>query len=128
MKTVAAAILALFLVSAALAGWRMLSRSNMLMIGGQYTVPAGEVVHGNLRAFFAQLQIADGARVDGKIPAVSSTLDLAGSVGGSVLALGSDVTVRTTAQLAEAPRNLSGIPYVILLPGMLRTGFAQAAR
>ncbi len=128
MKTVAAAILLLFFTSAALTGWRILSRSDTLVVGGQYTLPAGRVIHSNLKVFFAQVHIPDGARVDGQITAVSSTLELAGSVGGSVLAVSSDVTVRTTAQLAEPPHHVSGIPYVVLLPSMLRTGSPQMAR
>jgi autotransporter adhesin len=122
MKTVAAVMLVLFLLSASVTGWRMFSRSDTFIVGGEYTIAATETLHGNLKALFAQVRLADGARVDGTITAVSSTLDLAGSVGGAVLAVGSDVTVRTTAQLAEVPERVAGIPYVILLPGMLRTG------
>ena len=126
MKTVSAAILVLILIIASLIGWQSFLRSDTYIIGGEFVIPASEVIHGNLRALFAQVELSDGARIDGKITAVSSTLDLAGSVGGSIVALGSDVTVRATAQLAENPRRAAAIPFVILLPGMLRTGYAGA--
>ncbi len=122
MKTVSAAVLVLFLASISFAGWRLFLGSDAFVIGGQVAIPANQVVHGNLQAVFAQIKLADGARVDGRITAVSSTLDLAGSVGGSVLAIGSDVTVRSTAELTGTLKRINGVPYVLLLPGMLRTG------
>ena len=122
MKTVTAAILVLFLLSASLTGWQIFSQPDTYVIGGAYVVPASEVIHGDLRTLFAQVELAEGSRVDGKITAVSSTLDLAGDVSGSILAIGSDVTVRATAQLAEAPRRVTSIPYIVLLPNLLRTG------
>jgi predicted acyltransferase (DUF342 family) len=128
MKTVAAVILVLFLLSASVAGSRMFLRSDTFIIGGEYTIAATETLHGNLKALFAQVKLADGARVDGQITALSSTLDLAGSVSGAVLGVNSDITVRATAQLAEAPRRVAGMPFVILLPGMLHTGHPGALR
>lgn len=122
MKTLTGAFLIMFLVSASLAGWRVLSQSDTYVVGGEFIIPAGGVLHGDIQALFAQVRLAHGARVDGKITAVSSTLDLAGSVGGAVLAIGSDVTVQATAELAHAPRAVEGIPYVVLLPALVRTG------
>ncbi len=126
MKTLSAAVLVLFLAIGSLAGWRILSHSDTFVIGGEFVVPASQTVPGNLRALFAQIKLADGARVDGKITAISSTLDLAGSVGGSVVAIESDVIVRATAQLIADPQRVTAVPYVILLPRMLRTGYANA--
>ncbi len=126
MKTVYAAILVLILTAASLTGWRLLSHADTYVIGGEYVIAASQAIHGNLRTVFAQVRLDDGARVDGKITALSSTLDLAGSVGGSILAIDSDVTVRATAELVQNPKHIAAIPYVILLPGMLRTGYASA--
>ena len=126
MKTVYAAILVLVLAAAALTGWRLLSPADTYVVGGEYAIAASQAIHGNLRVLFAQVKVDDGARVDGKITALSSTLDLAGSVGGSILAIDSDVMIRATAELVENPKHVAAIPYVILLPGMLRTGYASA--
>src|SRR5512142_3513422 len=98
MKSVTTAILVLVLASASLIGGRLYLRSGTYIVGGEWTIPASQVIHGDVQALFAQVKLADGARVDGTITAISSTLDLAGSVGGSMLAVGSDVTVRSTAQ------------------------------
>ncbi len=125
MKTVSAVFLVLFLAIASLAGWRLVSQADTFVVGGEFVVPASQTIHGNLQALFAQVKLADGARVDGKITAISSTLDLAGSVGGSIVVVASDVTVRTTAQLIADPQRVTAVPYVILLPRMLRTGHAN---
>jgi hypothetical protein len=122
MKTVAAVAMVVFLLSAALEGWRTFTGSDVLIIGGKYTVLASQTLPSNLRALFAQVTLQDGARIEGKITAISSTLDLAGSVDGAVLAVNSDVIVHAGARLAEAPQRVAGIPFVILLPGVLRAG------
>jgi hypothetical protein len=126
MKTISTTILLLVLLAVSLTGWRVFSQSNSYAIGGECVIHTGDVVHGDLRAFFAQVTVQDGARVDGSITAISSTLDLAGSVGGSVLAVESDLAVRDTAKLSESPRRVEGIPYVLLLPHIVRTGYTAS--
>src|SRR5512141_1252471 len=101
MKTVVMPILVLAFFSASFGSWQLLGRTNSLVLGGEYVVRRGEALQGNVYAFFAQVFVEDGASIAGRLVGVSSTLDLAGSVGGSVLAVGSDVTIRQTAQLAQ---------------------------
>jgi hypothetical protein len=126
MKTVAMPLLILAFFSASFGSWQILSRSNSFVVGGEYVVPRGQVLQGDLYAFFAQVFVEDGASVAGRLVGVSSTLDLAGSVGGRVLALSSDVTVRQSARLAANVGELSGVPYVVLLPRLALTGHASA--
>ncbi len=129
MKTIFATVLLLVLVSAALAAPRLFSRSDVYVIGGSYVVRSGEAIPGDLRAVFAQVIVESGARVDGKITALSSTLDVAGSVAGSIRAIESDVTLRPTAWLNKSPQYMDAIRYVLLLPEMLHTGHpVQAAK
>ncbi len=129
MKTISAIVLLLVLVSAMLAGSRLFSRSDVVVIGGSYVVRAGEAIPGDLRALFAQVVVESGGRVDGRITALSSTLDIAGSVAGSIRAIESDVTLRPSALLNRSPQQVDAIPYVLLLPEMLRTGHAvQSAK
>ncbi len=123
MKAISMAILLLVLLVASLTGWRVLSPPDGYVIGGECVIHTGDVIHGDLHVLFAQVTVQDGARVDGSITAISSTLDLAGSVGSSVLAVGSDVAVRGTAKLSESPRRVDGIPYVLLLPHIVGTGY-----
>lgn len=127
MKTFSTAMLILLLLCASFAGWRSYADPGTYVVGGQYVVHAGEVLRGNLQTFFAQVTVEAGARVEGSITIVSSTLDLAGSVSGSVLSMGSDLTVRPGAAIDEGTRQLQGIPYVILLPSMVRSGHAARA-
>lgn len=124
MKTISATVLLFVLVSATVAGSRLFSRSDVYVIGGEYVVRGGDSIPGDLRAVFAQVIVESGARVDGKITALSSALDIAGSVAGSITAIESDVTLRPTAQLNNNPQHVDAIPYVLLLPEMLRTGHA----
>jgi hypothetical protein len=126
MKTVALPILIVAFVSASFGSWQLFSRSNSFVVGGEYVIPRGHVLQGGLYAFFAQVFVEDGASITGRLVGVSSTLDLAGSVGGSVLALSSDVTVRQSARLAKKVSQVSAVPYVVLLPKLALTGHASA--
>ncbi len=126
MKLISMPIAILVFASALLAGWHLLTQRGSYVVGGEYVVHSGEVVNGNLEALFAQVTLEEGARVDGRIVAVSSALDLAGSVSGDILAIGSDIRVRETAQLMQSPQQVEAIPYVILLPQMARVGAASA--
>ncbi len=122
MKAVSTPILLLVFLSISLTGWRASAQPATSVVGGEYVITAGQTVQGNLQVLFAQVILEPGARVEGTITAVSSTLDLAGSVGGSILMIESDVTVRATAQLAKAPKQIQAIPLVILLPQIARSG------
>src|SRR5512135_2310039 len=99
MKAVSTPILLLVFLSMSLTGWRAYAQPATSVVGGEYVISAGQIVRGNLEVLFAQVILEPGARVEGTITAVSSTLDLAGSVGGGILMIESDVTVRATAQL-----------------------------
>jgi hypothetical protein len=124
MKIISISILVLVFLSASLGGWGLAAGPNTYVVGGEYVLHTGDVVRGNLDALFAQITLEEGSRVDGRILAVSSALDLQGSVGGGILGLGSDIAVRPTATLAETPRQLELIGYVVLLPQMARSGHA----
>ncbi len=124
MKVVAWMVASLVFLGSFFAGWRVLEQPDAYVVGGTYVISSGDVVAGNVRALFAQVRVEEGARVAGRILAMSSTLDLAGAVSGDIMAVGSDVMVRQTAELGSAPRRLDVVPYVFLLPQMLRAGNA----
>lgn len=124
MKLVALTMVVLVMLVSIMTGWRLLDRSDAYVVGGTYVIRSGEDVTGNVRALFAQVVVEKGARVTGRVLALSSTVDLAGGVGGEVLAVGSDVTVRQTATLGSSPRLVDMIPYVFLFPQILRAGQA----
>jgi hypothetical protein len=120
MKIIFVPIAVLAFVSASSIAWSQLIPRGNLVIGGVYVIHSGEVMSGNLDAVFAQVTLEDGARVEGRILSVSSALDLAGSVSGDILSIGSDIRVRETARLKQGPRELQTFPYVVLLPQMAR--------
>jgi hypothetical protein len=90
------------------------------IIGGNYIVPEGEVIHGNLGMFFAQVKLEKGARVEGALISFSSTLDLCGKVTGHITSLESEVTVQQSAQVKESPKDSGIFPFVVILPEMAR--------
>jgi len=126
MKALAAAILLVVFILTSLTDWRLYTQPDSVVVGGEYVIHRGEVVTGNVDAWFAQITLEDGARVQGQIRSLSSVLNLGGKVDGTILAVGSDVIVRATAELAQHPRRVEIIPYVILLPRMARAGNAAS--
>ncbi len=124
MKTIPATMLILMFLAASLVSWQLWFQPNSTVIGGTYTLRSGDAIRGDLRTLFAQVTVEEGARVEGRITAVSSAVDISGSVGGRVLAIGSEVKLNGTADLTESPRHVDTIPYVILLPEMMRAGTA----
>ena len=126
MKIISLPIIILVFVSASLTGWHLLTQRGGYVVGGEYVIRNGEVVSGNLEALFAQVTLEEGARVEGRIVSFSSALDLAGTVRGGILAIGSDITVREAAQLVKSSRRLGRLPYVLLLPQMARVGVVSA--
>jgi hypothetical protein len=124
MKALALPILLFGFIFTSLAGWQSYIKPDSLVVGGVYTIHRGQVLSGDLDGVFSQIILEDGARVTGEIRSLSSVLDLAGTVDGAIFAVGSDVIVRETAALAQSPRQLETIHYVVLLPPMTRTGNA----
>ncbi len=125
MKIIASSVLAIILLSTTLAGWQTFAGPAITVIGGTYVIPRGAVLRGDLQAISTQIILEAGARVDGRITAVSSVLDIAGSVGGAVVAVQSDVILRQTAQLTDPPFHVTALPFIVLLPQMGRIGSAM---
>ncbi len=120
MKTTALFALSLLLIGLSIAG--AVTQPAVAVIGGEYTLRAGETVHGNLLAVFAQVTIEAGARVDGDVIAHSSLVDLGGQVGRGINALESDVRLRDTAAVQGATRQTDIFGWPIVLPRIARIG------
>ena len=93
---------------------------NTFVIGGEYIVREGEIVHGNLELFFTQVKLEKDARVEGGILSVSSTVDVSGTVTGDLSAFESEVRFRPTAQVKANPKDKGIFPFIILLPELAR--------
>jgi hypothetical protein len=90
------------------------------IIGGDYVVHEGNIVHGNLRLFFAQVTLEKDAHVEGAILSFSSTMDVRGTVTGNISSLESEVKVRESAHIKGIPSDTNILPLVLLLPEMAR--------
>jgi hypothetical protein len=97
-----------------------LANHDTVIIGGDYLVPNGEVVHGNLRLFFSQVTLEKNARVEGAILSFSSTLDVWGTVRGNITSLESEINIRPSAQIKDVPMDTSVFPLVLIIPEMAR--------
>jgi hypothetical protein len=89
-----------------------------VLIGGEYTVQPGEVRHGDMVAFFAQVKIAEGGEVTGQIHAYGGELDVAGVVE-NIQAFGSKLTVDSTAKVAGETHSVDYQHGWFLLPSIL---------
>jgi cytoskeletal protein CcmA (bactofilin family) len=128
MKTLCVSILIVAFLSGSLTGLQLFTRPDTYVIGGDYVVHRGEAVTGDLRTMFAQVTLEDGARIEGKILSVSSVLELAGTVRGEIVGIGSEIVVRNSAKLVSAPQHMETIRYVVLLPQIARTERVIALR
>jgi hypothetical protein len=102
------------------AGMFTISNHNIFIIGGEYVVHKGEIVHGNLGLAFAQVTLEEDSRIEGEILSFSSTLDGRGSITGNISSIESDIKLETPAKVTVAARDQSVFPYIILLPRMAR--------
>jgi hypothetical protein len=93
---------------------------NIYIIGGEYVVHKGEIVHGNMGLAFAQVTLEEDSRIEGEILSFSSTLDGRGSITGNISSIESDIKLETPAKVTVMPRDRSVFPYIILLPRMAR--------
>lgn len=120
MKTILQSLSIVVFLFVLITGALITINHNTYIIGGNYIVPEGEVLHGNLGTFFAQVKLEKGARVEGALLSFSSTLDLSGNVTGHITSLESEVTVQQSAQVKEIPEDSGIFPFVVILPEMAR--------
>jgi hypothetical protein len=94
------------------------------VIGGEYVVREGEIVRGNLNLVFAQVTLEDGSKIEGGLLAISSCVDVRGSVAGSISSVESDIKLEKSASVRDLHQDKGVIPFVILLPKMARWNLA----
>ena len=93
---------------------------NTFIMGGEYIVHEGEIVHGNLELAFAQVALEKGSHIEGGILSFSSAVDVCGKVSGNISSLESDIQLEKSARLIATPHDKGVFPFVVLLPQMVR--------
>ncbi len=87
-----------------------------ILVGGEYTVQAGETRQGDMLILFARVKVAENGQVAGDIQVVGGVLEIAGQVNGDVHAYGSDVRLDTPSARVDGAVNtiysLRGLPLV----------------
>ena len=91
-----------------------------LVVGGHYRIGTGETLQEDVRFYFAQVTIEEGASVDGQVFLFSSTLDLRGHVTEDIQAFESDLTLRETASVDGEVDASDFIHWTVLLPAAAR--------
>lgn len=120
IRSLAVFTFAAILVSASLYAPLLLLQTGETVLGGHYHVRPGETLHNDMRFYFAQVTIDEGASVDGHIFLYSSTLDLQGDVTEDIHAFESDLTVRETAHVDGEIDEKDFIHWTLLLPAAAR--------
>lgn len=80
MKVVMIFMVASLLIGVLLGGF-LISRDAVYVIGGEYKLESGQDLKGDLYALFADVSVAPGAQVEGRIYSVCSGLKLASASG-----------------------------------------------
>lgn len=91
-----------------------------ILVGGEYTVQAGETRSGDMLVLFARVNVVEGGQVIGNIQALGSALEVAGRVSGDINAYGSEVRVDTpSAQVDGAINTVYSMGGLLLIPSIL---------
>ena len=86
------------------------------IVGGQYYIGPDETLKEDMRFYFSQVIIDEGASVEGRVLLISSTLDLRGNVTEDIRAFESDLTLRKTAHVEGKIDQTAFIHWTFLLP------------
>ena len=93
----------------------------VVVVGGHHHIGSNERLQGDLRCYFAQVTIEEGAEVYGQLFLLSSTLDLRGHVTEDIHAFESDVTLRETSHVGGIVGGTDFIHWTLLLPAINKT-------
>lgn len=97
----------------------MILQPGAFVLGGQYHIGPGEILKEDVRFFFAQVTIDEGAAVDGQVFLFSSTLDLRGGVTQNIHAFESDLILRKSAHVDGKIDQKDFIHWTFLLPAIM---------
>lgn len=86
------------------------------IVGGHHYIGPDEKLNEDVRFYFSQVTIAEGAAVEGRVFLFSSTLDLRGDVTEDIRAFESDLTLRKTAHVEGKIDQTDFIHWTLLLP------------
>lgn len=92
----------------------------MILVGGEYTVQAGETRSGDMLLLFARVNVAEGGQVVGNIQVFGSALEVAGRVSGDINVYGGKVSVDApSAQVDGAINTAYSLNGLLLIPSIL---------
>lgn len=91
-----------------------------ILVGGEYTVQAGETRSGEMLLLFARVNVAEGGLVDGNLQVFGSVLEVSGHVSGKIQAYGSQVNLETPkAQVDGAVTRIGSLRGLPKFPSIL---------
>jgi hypothetical protein len=91
-----------------------------VLVGGEYTVQAGETRQGDMLILFARVKVAESGQVAGNIRVFGGVLEIAGQVNGDVHAYGSEVHLDTlSARIDGAINTIYSLRDLPLVPSIL---------
>lgn len=102
-----------------LAPWATSFNPGVILIGGEYTVQAGETRSGEMLIIFAQVNVAQGGQVLGNVRSIGSALNVTGRVAGKIEAYGGQLNLDPVAQVEGAVQQLGTFPKLPRCPSIL---------
>lgn len=97
----------------------MILQPGAFVLGGHYHIGPGETLDDDIRFYFAQVTVDDGAEVNGQVFLYSSTLDLYGNVAQDIHAFESDMTLHENAHVYGKIDQTDLIHWTLLLPAIV---------
>jgi hypothetical protein len=91
------------------------------VIGGNYVVGKGETLRGDLVVVCAQVMLEEGAQVNGRLIALSSDVEIRGTVGKEILSLESNLI---NPMVIENLRKVDLFDNIVLIPELVRWDFS----
>ena len=63
----------------------LIHHNALYIIGGEYVIPKGETLNGNMYALFSDVTLEEGAHINGSVFSLGSDMDVKGVVEGNTL-------------------------------------------
>ena len=75
----------LSLITSILFSFFLVHHNALYVIGGEYVIPKGETLNGDVYALFADVTLEEGSRVGGSVYSLGSDVDVKGMISGDIL-------------------------------------------
>ncbi len=119
MLRISFAITSIILILTCIFSPLMKINPGLILIGGEYTVQAGETRQGDVYLLFARINVAEGGKVSGTIQSIGSDLEVDGLVTGEIFSYGGEVKMNPSARIEGSINTTASLHGLPQLPSIL---------